>query len=578
MWSKVLKTLVIVTYSLMILGPVVISIDRLWSVTGIPPWRGVGLLFELGVAKEALTYTLAVSLVGVLFTLGFGLPLAIVLSRYNWKRLTLLRAVLVLPFACPAIVAAVGFLALLDSGGPLYYFGIDFYQQSGIVGDLSNALGFDNAGQFIALALALSWFNISLVIRFVEPTLAKMAPIWEEQMKLLPQGNNFSKRVRHLYAPILTPGIIASAGLTFVFSFTSFALVRWLAPSANTLETLMADNGGSAGIYGYRIASSELVLASSITQLLILGLAMWLVSHMQGLHNTRVAVVAEKFRRKSTAEAGWAAKIILYCGIVFAVAPLFLTLYSSLRIRVVGSSSVESTWSLEGWRVAWNGDLSYAGIGEALGNSLIYALITLAIALPLGWMMADVIHSLELRGKKKLARLVDVISFLPLVVSAVMAGLGILLGIIKWFPELFGWYLLPVWAHVMMVTPFVVRVMLPAIRSLDQHYIEQAKVLGLSRLSQFHKVTLPSLKGPVIVASALCLAFSLGEFGATWVLARTGDWTTLSILVDDLLGRPNYFPATRPAAMASATILMLTTLALFIISEKFRGGEESGGF
>jgi len=130
----------------------------------------------------------------------------------------------------------------------------------------------------------------------------------------------------------------------------------------------------------------------------------------------------------------------------------------------------------------------------------------------------------------------------------------------------------------MMVTPFVVRVMLPAIRSLDQHYIEQAKVLGLSRLSQFHKVTLPSLKGPVIVASALCLAFSLGEFGATWVLARTGDWTTLSILVDDLLGRPNYFPATRPAAMASATILMLTTLSLFIISEKFRGGEESGGF
>lgn len=578
MISKVLRTLVISIYALMILAPVVIAIDRLWAVTGVAPWQAFGLLSDLSVADGALLFTCLVSASASLLTLAFGLPLAIVLAKYEWKNIALIRAILVLPFVCPAIVAAMGFLVLFDAGGPLNYVGIDLYQQSGIIGTISASLGFANIGHFIALSLALCWFNLSLVIRFIEPTLANMNPDWEDQLKLLPQGKSLCQRIRHLYAPILAPGIIASAGLTFVFSFTSFALVRWLAPSADTLETLMADYGGSAGIYGYRIMSSEIVLACSVTQIVILGFSLWLVSHMQSLHQSRIAIVAESFRRKQQGKAKFGHRAILLVGVVFAILPLLLTLISSFKMRVVQNGQVSTEWTTQGWSIAWRGDLSYAGAGEALGYSLVYATLTLVIAMPLGWMMAATIHSLEKEGKMVRAKIVDFISFAPLIVSAVMAGLGILLGIIMWFPELFAWFLLPVWAHIMMVTPFVVRVMLPALRSMDERYIEQAKILRLNQFQRFRLITLPSLKGPAIVASALCLAFSLGEFGATWVLARTGDWTTLSVLVDDLMSRPNYFPGVRPAAMASATILMSLTLALFFISEKFRDSKDTGGF
>ena len=74
------------------------------------------------------------------------------------------------------------------------------------------------------------------------------------------------------------------------------------------------------------------------------------------------------------------------------------------------------------------------------------------------------------------------------------------------------------------------------------------------------------------------MAFSLGEFGASWMLSGIGNWVTLSTLTDQLMSRPNYFPEVRSSAMAVATCLMLMTLILFIISEKFRDENGRGGF
>ena len=104
MLSRVLRTLVISTYALMILAPVVIAIDRLWAVTGVAPWQAFGLLGDLAVADGVLLFTCLVSVTASLLTLALGLPLAIVLAKYEWKNIALIRAILVLPFVCPAIV------------------------------------------------------------------------------------------------------------------------------------------------------------------------------------------------------------------------------------------------------------------------------------------------------------------------------------------------------------------------------------------------------------------------------------------------------------------------------------------
>lgn len=576
--SNSIQWTVIIAFALTIILPLLYAIMRLEAVTGISSLDSVISFFTLTETKEALRFTLLESLFSVILTLIIGLPLAWQLGRYEWKHISIIRSLISIPFVMPAIVAAMGFLALIDQGGPLDKIGIDLRTESGIIGNISSVTGIENTGHFIALIIAHAWFNISLVVRMVEPTLSTMDPRWEEQIRLLPAGNSRLGRVKNLWLPFIGPAIACASALCFVFSFTSFALVKWLTPTKSTLESLMADSGGTAGIYNYRIDTSEIVLAVCLVQLIILVTALAITSRLQRKHSLRHAIVSELSARKSRGKASFFGKAVLIGGLIFTLLPLILVAISSFVVRTVKNGTISSDFTLDAWKNAWQGDNSTLSIPEALSNSLIYALITLIFSIIIGWIIASSINRLENSGNMKLAKIVDMISLAPLAISAVMIGLGILLGILRWNPAMFNWFLIPVIPHVLLTTPFVVRVMLPAIRSLDISFEEQAKMLGLSPTKVWIHSRLSFLLGPLAVSSSLTIAFSLGEFGATWILVRSGSWDTLSILVDQLMGQPKFNPLVYPMAMASATVLMALTFVLFLLAEKVRPDGEGSGF
>ena len=80
------------------------------------------------------------------------------------------------------------------------------------------------------------------------------------------------------------------------------------------------------------------------------------------------------------------------------------------------------------------------------------------------------------------------------------------------------------------------------------------------------------------VAGIIAIAMSMGEFGASWILVRTGAWDTLPVLVDQLMTRPGFDPLVKPTAMAAASLLMFTTLVLFLLAERFRPDGDGGMF
>ena len=74
------------------------------------------------------------------------------------------------------------------------------------------------------------------------------------------------------------------------------------------------------------------------------------------------------------------------------------------------------------------------------------------------------------------------------------------------------------------------------------------------------------------------LAISLGEFGASWVVIRFTEWTTLPVLIDELLGRPGFDPVPRAAAQAGGVVLLGLTMVLFMAVERFRPLGRGGDF
>ena len=113
----------------------------------------------------------------------------------------------------------------------------------------------------------------------------------------------------------------------------------------------------------------------------------------------------------------------------------------------------------------------------------------------------------------------------------------------------------------LVAVPFVVRTVLPVLRGIDPHLHEAAATLGASPSRTWWEVTVPHLRRPAIAAAGLAAAISLGEFGATSFLSRSGD-ETMPIAIDRLLGRAGTLLQAQGYALA--TILAAVTVVLVL--------------
>jgi molybdate transport system permease protein len=158
--------------------------------------------------------------------------------------------------------------------------------------------------------------------------------------------------------------------------------------------------------------------------------------------------------------------------------------------------------------------------------SLQVAFTATAVVLPLSIAAAWALSRPKFPGKF----LLEVIVTAPLVMPPLVTGylLLLLLGrggpVGRWLQEAFGFQIAFTWvgaavASGVLALPLVVRAVQISLESIDRRLEGAARTLGAGRWDTFFSVTFP-LAAPGIAAGALLgFARSLGEFGATIVLA-----------------------------------------------------------
>jgi thiamine transport system permease protein len=130
--------------------------------------------------------------------------------------------------------------------------------------------------------------------------------------------------------------------------------------------------------------------------------------------------------------------------------------------------------------------------------------------------------------------------------------------------------LLIVCAHTLVALPFVVRSVTPALRAINPRLREAASLLGASPWRVWREIDLPIVARAALVGAVFAFTISMGEFGATSLIARP-ERPTLPVAIYRLLGRPgavNY-----GQALALATVLMAVCSVGFLAIEWFRVGE-----
>ena len=91
--------------------------------------------------------------------------------------------------------------------------------------------------------------------------------------------------------------------------------------------------------------------------------------------------------------------------------------------------------------------------------------------------------------------------------------------------------------------------------------------LGASPARVAWEIDVPIVRRAVLVAAGFAFAISLGEFGATTVIARA-DAPTVPVAIDRLLGRPGVLNTGQ--AFALSTVLLVLTAASVLAVDRVR--------
>jgi thiamine transport system permease protein len=504
-------------------------------------------------------FTFGQAVLSTLLTLVLGLPGAYLLARYTFRGKSLLRALTAVPFVMPTLVVAAGFSALLGPRGWLNLALMSLFHLPSPPIQILNTLG--------AVLLAHVFYNTTIVLRMVGDFWSHLDPHLGHAAQTL--GASRPQTLLRVTLPLLMPAIAAASLLVFLFDFTSFGVILVLGgPRLATLEV---------EIYRQTMSLFDLPLAAALTVLqlvftlgitaLYLGLSARVQRplHLRGRSQTQRTLRSLRERILAGALTG-----ILLLFLTSPLAALAARSFTSLQAETGGQGANRLGLTLDYYRelgINRRRSLFYIPPAAAIGISLAYATATVALALALGLPAA---WSLARKERSLAGRVIDPILMLPLGTSAVSLGLGFIVALDQPPLDLRASPLLVPLAHTLVAFPFVVRSLVPSLRSIRPRLRQAAAVLGAPPLDVIRRIDLPLVGRAVLVAATFAFMISLGEFGATAVVARP-EFPTVPLAIYRFISAPgdvNY-----GQALALSTILMAVCTAGMLGIERLRIAE-----
>lgn len=236
------------------------------------------------------------------------------------------------------------------------------------------------------------------------------------------------------------------------------------------------------------------------------------------------------------------------------VALIFLFLYAPIGTLIVlsfNASKTRAKWG--GFTLEWYISLlQNKEILEALGNTLLIALVSSLAATVIG-----TVASIAINGMKKKSRAVIMgITNIPMLNADIVTGISLMLLFISLGLKFgFGTILL---SHITFNIPYVILSIMPRMKQLNPSVYEAALDLGASSVTAFFKVTLPDLAPGILSGFLMAFTMSLDDFIITHFTKGAGiDTLSTKIYTEVKKG-------IKPEMYALSTIIFVTVLLLLL--------------
>jgi len=419
-----------------------------------------------GVSQGLFGFTAYQAALSTIASLALGLPAASVLANYEFRGRRTLRSLTILPFVLPGIMVAVGFYAMFGQAGTLN-------QLLAVAG--LGPYPFIEWNPLAIVIVAHAFYNAPLVARVTVAAWESVDVRTVETARSL--GASPRRAFRDVVVPQLLPAVLTGALLTFIFTFMTFPIVLALGGlQLATVEVWIYDRVRQLAY----AEAATLAILETVLSLALTYAYLRYESAQSGLARSHCPSRTPLFRisERRSRRADWRSSGMDSSPSSSSSAPM-----ASL---VVGSVTDGSGFTLRHYAFLLERQLEGADYQTlpwlAIRNSLLFGVATLVVAVPMG-VVVSVVTVRAGRG----GAIVDTLAMLPLAVSGVVFGIGLLQGLVFGIPLPGGWRfqvtgaVAIVAAHAVAAYPFVTRNVSPLLSNLDPAMVESARALGASR-------------------------------------------------------------------------------------------------
>jgi iron(III) transport system permease protein len=488
---------------------------------------------------ESLKNSVIIAVASVVAALAIGVPLAFLLTRFEFPGRTVLRAVAMLPAALPPLVGVIAFLFLYGDSG----FITRVVQAAFMLKEPPWHLSGIGAIVFVH-----AYTMYVYVYMFVSAGLERYDSTLDEAA--LGLGSSVGRRLFRVTLPLLTPAIAGSALLVFMNALGSFSAPYIFGGGTRVLSTQILNSKLNEAM-GLAYVETTVLTLSAIAGLLLFR---WLERKREYVASGKGSVTRHVVRsRAGRIGIAFLAGVIV---LVLILPHLMVLLVSFAKDGVWTTQLLPPEYTLENYVRLFTENQLWTPIFNSITMSLLATAANVVFCIGAAYLV--VTRRFAGRG------LLQLLTALPWAIPATAIALGLL----ATFNEnhlatgkllLVGtFWILPL-AYFVRNIPLVASSVEGSLRQMDLALEDAARGLGASWWLTMRRVVLPAARPGIVAGALLACVTAVGEFVASIVLYTHGN-RPISI---EILAQLRAFAFGTAAAYSALLIVVVLILTLF---------------
>ena len=462
---------------------------------GLGHWRE---FMSSSTDREALRTSIVISLASVVASVIIGVPLAFLLSRFEFPGRRVLKAVATLPAALPPLVGVIAFLFL--------------YGESGVITRaVQHLFGMKEAPWRLtgvwAIIFVHAYTMYVYVFLFVSAGLERFDTTLDEAASGL--GASSWQRLRRVTLPLLTPALAGSMLLVFMTSLGSFSAPYVFGGGIRVLSTQIVASKLN-GSMGLAYVETTVLALSAVAGLLLFR---WLEGKRKYTSSGKGSATRRVIRSKKVQIL---AAVLAILTVVVLILPHLMVVLVSFAVDGRWTTQVlPPAYTLENYRRLF----SEAQLWKPIMNSIWMAVIATGANIIVCFVAAYLIVMRKFAGRKML----ELLTALPWAIPATAIALGLAAtfnrnDLMSGRVLLVGtFWILPL-AYFVRNIPLVSTAVESSLRQMDASLEDAARGLGASWWLTMRRVILPAARPGLIAGALLAAVTAVGEFVASVVL------------------------------------------------------------